>query len=135
MSSFLILPLFALLQAVQPALPPEAAPEAQGEKTSTLIVFGDDPCPRSSDQEIVVCARLPENERYRIPKRFRGKKNEPAAQSWVNTARELEYVSRIGTPNSCSPVGSGGMTGCFQQFLRTARDERRQMQSDSTDIP
>ena len=135
MPSLLTLATFALLQAAQPALPPEGTPEAQPEKISNLLVFGNDPCPRSTGDEIVVCARLPENERYRIPKRLRGKKNEPAQQSWVNTARQLEYVSRIGTPNSCSPVGSGGQTGCYQQFLRAARDERRQMKAEAGVVP
>ena len=31
---------------------------------ATLIVFGNDPCPRSSTDEIVVCARLPETGCY-----------------------------------------------------------------------
>jgi len=135
MASLLTFATFAFLQAAQPALPPERSPEAQGEKMSTLLVFGDDPCPRSTTDEIVVCARLPENERFRIPKRLRGKKSEPAQESWVNTARELEYVSRVGTPNSCSPVGSAGQTGCYQQFLRIARDERRQAKQDAGEIP
>lgn len=135
MASLLTFATFAFLQAAQPALPPEQSPEAQGEKMSTLIVFGDDPCPRSTSDEIVVCARLPENERFRIPKRLRGKKNEPANESWVNTARELEYVGRIGTPNSCSPVGSGGQTGCYQQFLRIAREERRQAKIEAGEVP
>lgn len=134
MPSLLTFVTLALLQGAQPALPPEATPEAQ-QKTSTLLVFGNDPCPRSSDTEIVVCARLPENERYRIPKRLRGKKAEPAQESWANTARQLEYVSRIGTPNSCSPVGSAGQTGCYQQLLRIARDERRQMKAEAGVIP
>jgi hypothetical protein len=104
--------------------------DAPPERMVSLMVFGNDPCPRSTNDEIVVCARLPENERYRIPQRLRGKKAEPAHESWANRARELEYVSRIGTPNSCSPVGSGGQTGCYQQFLRIAREERRQAKAD-----
>ena len=105
------------------------------ERMVSLVVFGDDPCPRSSDREIVVCARLPENERYRVPKRFREKQVEPAQESWTSRARELEYVSRAGTPNSCSPVGSGGQTGCFAQFLRQAREERRQAEAEGREIP
>jgi hypothetical protein len=118
------------LVAAAPALAQDDKVSAQPpERMVTLVVFGDDPCPRSSNEEIVVCARLPENERYRIPKRFRGKK------SWVSRARELEYVSRAGTPNSCSPVGSGGQTGCFSQFLRQAREERRQTQAEGREVP
>ncbi len=105
------------------------------EKMTTLIVYGDDPCPQSKSDEIVVCARQPENERYRVPKPFRGKKPDPAQESWTNTVSALEYVGKAGTPNSCSPVGSGGQTGCYDQFLRQAREERRQSTQDGKAIP
>lgn len=103
------------------------------EKMSTLIVFGNDPCPKSDGDEIVVCARQPESERYRLPKQFRGKRPVAAAdtESWSNTVSALEYVGKAGTPNSCSPVGSGGQTGCYDQFLRQAREERRQNADDA----
>lgn len=113
----------------------EAAPEPTPERTSTLVVFGNDPCPRSTGEEIIVCARLPENERYRLPKQFRGKKGEPPQQSWASKVRELEYVSRVGTPNSCSPVGTAGQTGCYQQFLRMAREERKQDKAEAGGVP
>jgi hypothetical protein len=95
------------------------------EKISTLLVYGDEPCPRSSDAEIVVCARQPESERYRIPKELRRREyNEARDGSWAGTAKVLEYVSRDGRPDSCSPVGSYGQTGCFRKFLDASRDNR-----------
>ena len=103
----------------------DAAPPLQ-EKIASLVVYGDDPCPRSSDEEIVVCARLPESERYRIPKRLREAERKEDEQSWGERVQVLEMVSRNGTPNSCSPVGSGGQTGCVAQFLRQAREAREQ---------
>ncbi|UAK26790.1 hypothetical protein K8P63_20000 [Sphingomonas nostoxanthinifaciens] len=91
-------------------------------KVSTLVVFGDDACPRSAADEIVVCARQPESERYRIPKALRGRKYNAARDgSWMGTARVLENVSRDGRPGSCSPVGAYGQTGCFRQFLEANR--------------
>ena len=42
----------ALLAPATPAL-------AQNGKVSEIIVYGTDPCPRSTDDEIVVCARKP----------------------------------------------------------------------------
>lgn len=113
------------------AQPPAPIPEAEGPvqppmRMSTLLVFGDDPCPTSTPDEIVVCARIPESERYRVPKRLRDARKLPANEPWTNTVRQLEYISRVGTPNSCSPVGSAGQTGCYQQFLRAARDEEAQ---------
>jgi hypothetical protein len=131
---FPLLGFTALLFAATP-LAAQKAPEPPPERMVSLLVFGNDPCPRSSDREIVVCARLPENERYRIPKRLRGKKAEPPQESWANRAHALEYVSRIGTPNSCSPVGSAGQTGCYQQFLRIAREERRQAKAEAGNVP
>ena len=103
---------------------PASAPAAveQGSRLSTLVVYGNDPCPRSAPDEVVVCARQPESERYRIPKPFRGKRYNAARDgSWAGTAQVLEMVSRQGIVNSCSPVGTGGQTGCFQQFLRDSR--------------
>lgn len=112
-----------------------AADETSQDKIASLVVYGNDPCPRSSGDEIVVCGREPESERYRVPKRFRGKKAEPAQESWSNTVRQLEWVSRVGTPNSCSPVGSGGATGCYRQFMDQARAERQQARQDAAGVP
>ncbi|MDB5682433.1 MAG: hypothetical protein JWM75_131 [Sphingomonas bacterium] len=134
LSAALLTGLLAAPTLAQPAADPPR--ESPAERASTLIVFGDDPCPRSSGQEIVVCARLPESERYRVPKRFRGKRADaPAPDSWTSRVSELETVSRAGLPNSCSVVGSGGQTGCYAQFLRQAREERRQAEAETAEIP
>jgi len=103
--------------------PVSAAPATgQRERISTLVVFGDDPCPRSSEDEVVVCARLPEADRYRIPKQLRRREyNEARDGSWAGTAKVLEYVSRQGLPDSCSPIGSYGQSGCFRKFLEENR--------------
>jgi hypothetical protein len=106
------------------------------EKMSALEVYGDDPCPRSTGDEIVVCARLPESERYRVPKRFRKpRKRDLADVAWGTRVQDLEYVSRTGRPNSCSPVGSFGQTGCTQQFLSQWRAERNQAKEDNSEVP
>ena len=114
----------ALLLAA--AAPAAAAPKTP-ERIVTLTVYGKDPCPKGSADEIVVCGREPEEERYRLPKRFRGKRQDSEAStgSWANTVRELEWVGRQGLPNSCSAIGSNGQSGCMQQFLAQARAERR----------
>ena len=114
----------ALLLLLLPFSVPAEAADGQ-ERVSTLVVYGDDPCPRSSADEIVVCARQPESERYRIPKALRGRKTNAAQDgSWAGTARVLEYVSRQGLPDSCSPIGSYGQTGCFRRFLEQNRREQ-----------
>jgi hypothetical protein len=120
--------------AQQPGVPaPEAAqaapqepaivPEVDDSRVNQLIIYGDDPCPQSSDEEIIVCARLPEDDRFRIPPNLRNDPNDPASQSWSNRAIELSYAGRVGT-DSCTPVGGGGFTGCFNQIVSQARAER-----------
>ena len=65
------LPYLTLAAAVL-TLPMIAAPEpALAQRVNEIIVYGTDPCPRSTDDEVVVCARKPESERFRIPERLR----------------------------------------------------------------
>jgi hypothetical protein len=87
------------------------------------ILYGDEACPPSTDEEIVVCARLPEEERFRIPPRLRSDPNDPKNDSWANKATELSYAGRDGV-GSCSPAGAGGASGCFNELVRQARAER-----------
>ena len=110
---------------------PTAPALAQNGKVSEIIVYGTDPCPRSSDDEIVVCARKPESERYRIPERLRQGGSLQSRQAWAARAKQFETVGRTGI-NSCSAVGPGGYTGCEQQLINQAFNEREeQVQSDS----
>src|SRR4051812_1660891 len=92
--------------AQQPQVPvPNAAPPTAEPRVNQVIVYGDDPCTPSRDpDEITVCARLPENERFRIPPNLRDNPNAAANQSWANRATELAYVGRTGT-DSCSTAG------------------------------
>ncbi len=111
---------------------PAAPSVAQNSKVSEIIVYGTDPCPRSTDDEIVVCARKPETERYRIPERLRQGGSLQSRQAWAARARTFETVGATGT-NSCSPVGPGGFTGCVNQIIKQAFDERgEQVTSDTT---
>lgn len=72
--------------SAQSAAETSAAARAAAEpRISQLIVYGDDPCPTSSDEEIVVCARKPETERYRIPEDLR-EGPEGRARSWTERA-------------------------------------------------
>jgi hypothetical protein len=96
------------------------------QRMITLEVYGSDPCPVGEGDEIVVCARKPESERYRIPKPLREDTDRrPAEISWGARVADLEEANRPSMPGSCSVVGSGGQTGCFQQMLRQWFAERR----------
>jgi len=101
---------------------------AQEEKVRRLVVYGKDPCPRAENgEDIVVCARRPETERYRIPKELRDSApgDDPESTSWAARAEALEYVGRSGI-QSCSTVGPGGVSGCWNEMVRAWRRDRRQ---------
>ena len=110
-----------LLAAAAGEVPAEAqAPQRQ----RSLVVYGDDPCPRSQGDEIVVCARRPEEERYRIPAPLR-RGNRRTETSWSSQAAALDDAQRDTRPNSCSVVGSFGQSGCTQDMIRQWWAERR----------
>jgi hypothetical protein len=111
------------------ALPAPAV--AQQGNIAEVVVYGSDPCPRSTDDQVVVCARRPEAERYRIPERLREGGPPQARESWANKAKVLETVGDTGT-FSCSPVGPGGYTGCLTQIIKQSRDQRRRQAEEST---
>ncbi len=98
----------------------------------SITLTGTQQCPKSADpQEIVVCART--GEPYRIPKELRDDKPVPAQnQSWVNRAALADDVGRraAGLPDTCSPTGSGGQTGCAmlraQQYAAEKAEAKRQ---------
>ena len=128
------LPLAALFLASSFAALPAAAQDADttnADKINQVIVYGNDPCQPSSSGEIVVCNRLDERERYRVPQIFRGGDPlDPRNQAWLNRVTAMERVGRFGT-DSCSPVGLGGFTGCTQQLVAGAKAERKA--ADKTD--
>jgi hypothetical protein len=113
---------FAALLTAAPVSAQRAG--AAGEpKVSQLIVYGSDPCPAGTDDTIIVCARKPEGDRFRIPENLRSDPNDPGNQAWATRATQLETVGRSGI-GSCSTVGPGGSIGCFNDIVRAARAER-----------
>ena len=121
--------LAALAPAMLATLP--AAPAQAQRSERVLTIFGDEKCPTSNGEEIVVCQRLPASERYRIPKELRGDQGAAAASRWGERAKSLEYVGSNGI-QSCSPVGAGGASGCYNQIVRNARAERKANGEDPT---
>ena len=109
---------------------PATAQNASGN-ISEIIVYGTDPCPRSTDDEVVVCARKPESERYRIPENLRTGGARQTRESWAARARSFETVGRTGI-NSCSAVGPGGHTGCLQEIIDRAKAETTEAEIEGT---
>jgi len=120
MTRLLVLAAAAATVALLPA--PAAAQSEPGDRVNTVIVYGDDDCPQSDGGEIVVCARMDESERYRIPERLR-QSTDPANEPWASKVRAYETVGNFGAL-SCSPVGSGGELGCTAKMIEAAYRER-----------
>lgn len=98
------------------------------QRTSVLYTFGDEPCPEAQADEIIVCAQRPEGDRYRVPQELREeiKDDTPVGGgSWASAVEGYETIARQTRPNSCSPVGSYGYTGCAALALRQWFEERR----------
>lgn len=104
-----------------PSGPPRSAVVTQAEsghppkRIRSITLTGNERCPTPTNpsEEIVVCAR--QGEPYRIPKELRDTDPIPAQnQSWVNRAATMDEVGRRagGLPDTCSPVGTGGQSGC-----------------------
>jgi len=115
--------LAAATTAIGLAPAPAAAQDAAGDKVNVLDVYGDDPCPQSTADEIVVCRRMDEDERYRIPEALR-QSDDPANESWANRVRSFEAVGDFG-PLSCTPIGAGSELGCTAQMIAAAYEEKR----------
>lgn len=109
------------------AIPAPSLAQTQSE----IVVFGTDPCPRATDDEVVICRRLPESMRYRMPDQYRDTSTFQERQSWTNKARTLQTVGSTGI-GSCSAVGPGGYTGCLTQEIQAAREARRQAEEEAT---
>lgn len=125
----LFLPL-ALLAAPAAAQDGESLAQAgqPPQRTSVLYTFGDEPCPEPQGDEIIVCAQRPEGDRYRVPQELREElKDDTSAGggSWASAVEGYDTIARQTRPNSCSPVGSYGYTGCAALALRQWFEERR----------
>ena len=102
-----------------------AAPvSAQDKDTAVNVVYitENEQCPASTEEVITVCGIL--EDQYRIPKTLR-QSGDPANEAWASRVREFQSVGDFGI-NSCSPTGSGGLTGCTQKLIEAAYRERRE---------
>jgi hypothetical protein len=116
---------FPALLAAGLFAPSPALAQAGGDgRMNMVIVYGNDPCPQSTGDEITVCARKGEGERYRIPEPLRGS-DSPQNEAWTNRVLAYESVGAAGT-QSCSATGPGGWTGCASKFINNAYAEKKQ---------
>ncbi|HEU4960946.1 MAG TPA: hypothetical protein VFT56_11110 [Sphingomonas sp.] len=130
----------AQAQASAPDKPHEetlAQSNTPPQRVRSVTVTGDQPCPKSTAEEVIVCSRAGEDEQFRIPTQFRELPHPAANNSWVNRAALIDQVSReaSGLPDTCSVVGSGGQTGCAMQQLKRYSAEKRAQQREQESIP
>lgn len=118
-------PLFACLLWTSAASVAAAERDGGPVRQINITVYGEERCPEPEGDDIVVCARRPEEERYRIPPALRERIDRPAEIAWGTRNEVLEEDARTMRPDSCSVVGSGGQTGCTSSLVRQWAAERR----------
>ena len=122
--------------ALTPVLLPTAAQAQNAAQNGVLVIYGQDKCPTNENgDEIVVCRRLDESERFRIPQTLRDQAGRPQqTESWANRSADALDAGRTGT-GSCTAVGANGSTGCFVRNATRSRAESRARREEATDLP
>lgn len=122
-----VLPLAATLAAAVFAIG-HAGPASAQPHQKMLIIYGNDKCPQSNGEEIVVCERRTENDRYRIPSELRQTETPLGTNdSPVSRVAAMDAASAPQTGlDTCSTVGAGGHTGCFKSAARSNKAARRE---------
>ena len=87
--SKLLLAIASLALAVPMGAQAQDSVDTAEDNYNMVIIYGDDECPESTDDQIVVCARKAENERYRIPENLRFS-DSPENQSWAERVERFE---------------------------------------------
>ena len=134
-AALLSLPAVASAQTA-PATDKQAESGKAPARIRNVTINPNEACPASTSDEIVVCSTLVEP--YRIPKALRNPpKKDAASQSWVNRAATMDEVGRRagGLPDTCSPVGSGGQTGCTAMMLQQYAAEKAEKKREGTAVP
>ncbi|MET3723387.1 hypothetical protein [Sphingomonas trueperi] len=114
----------------------QPAPEGPPQRVRSILLYGDQSCPKPANpDEIVVCSNAGDSP-YRIPKRFRDQPKEDApSTSWSRRMEVVEEVNRAGLPNSCSAIGSGGQTGCSRQALQQWYQDKLDREVKGSRVP
>lgn len=122
--------------AAAPLLVPVAAQAQNAPQNGVLVIYGNDKCPTNDNgEEIVICQRLDEVERFRIPRNLREQAGPPqSTESWAVRSQDALDPGHTG-PNSCSTVGAIGSTGCFVRNATRSRGEARQRQEATNALP
>lgn len=130
-----------LLSLVALAVAPPAraqegtAQEGQPQRVRSVLLYGDEQCPKpQSEDEIVVCANAGDSP-YRIPKNMRERPVTPESTSWVRRAEVVDEVNRVTLPGSCSPIGTFGQSGCTLQAIQRWAAEKKEQKARESRVP
>ena len=127
--------LAALAMVAQDAPAQDGAGQEPPTRIRSVLLYGDEQCPTArDDDEIVGCSSAGDSP-FRIPEALRERPERPANVSWVRRVEVIEEVNRVGLPDSCSPVGTGGQTGCTRQMLQQWAQERLERQRREGQLP
>lgn len=120
---------------IQIAAPMPALAQISADRV--IDVYGNERCPSSGGQQIVVCRRHPETERYRIPKDLRD--SEPEPQAAGGNPNALSAVNTTGGTGvqiqSCNAIGAGVNAGCTKSQLDNWKAQQRAQKKAEEDIP
>ncbi|RVQ67689.1 hypothetical protein EKN06_07075 [Croceicoccus ponticola] len=111
--------------ALTAAAIPAAAQETEAP-VNQVIVYGDQECPASTEQQIVVCVR--QEDPYRIPKTLR-QSDDKENVAWSERVAANRDVGDTGV-GSCNTVGPAGQTGCTLEAIQQAYAEK----ANSSDV-
>jgi hypothetical protein len=106
------------------------------QRVRSVTLNAGQKCPQSTSEEVVVCSTL--EQPYRIPKQFRDSGPIPAQnQAWGNRVATADQIGRVagGLPDTCSPVGTGGQSGCALATNRQWAAERRAQRDAEASVP
>ncbi len=129
-----LLTLFALLGigAATWIVPTPARAQVQDQ---VVTVYGNDPCPSSNGQEIVVCRRAPDRERFRIPQALRDSEAAPQALGGTALAAVQTTGGTGAQVQSCNAIGAGVNAGCLQKQTDAWKAQKRAEAKEAATIP
>jgi hypothetical protein len=133
--SLLLMPVAAPLAVAQDKPAVDAPVQDQApQRIRNVALRAGEKCPASNASEIVVCSTI--EEPYRIPRRLRESPPTAANRSWVTRSETVDDLGRAagGLPDTCSPTGTGGQTGCTQALLKQWTAEQH-AKAQGTQLP
>lgn len=100
-----------------------------------VTVFGDDPCPASNGQEIVICRHAARNEQFRIPQQLRESEIAPQALGGTAVAAVQTTGGTASQVQSCNAIGAGVSAGCVKKEADAWRAQQRAAKQAEAGIP